>query len=290
MNRMTVEEALQYMRSRPEYADLLAANYLDEPAEAAALRFANSEEWQETAAWLPSPPGRALDLGAGSGPASYALARAGWEVAAVDPNPGCQAGAGAVRALARQAGLTVRAVAARGEQLPFADGIFDLVYCREVLHHVGDLGAVCREAARVLAAGGMFVAVREHVIDDPSDLPAFLDGHATHRLHGGEHARLPGEYLSALTGSGLTLCRVVGSLESIVNAYPYTKAEWRDRCIAPLFRVLGYRRAALFCHQGYAAGRFLLRLMARRASRRDKTPGRLFTFIACKMRGRADVC
>jgi SAM-dependent methyltransferase len=41
-----------------------------------------------------------------------------------------------------------------GENLPFRDGSFDLVYCKQVLEHVRRPEPLVREAARVLAPGG----------------------------------------------------------------------------------------------------------------------------------------
>lgn len=43
------------------------------------------------------------------------------------------------------------------EQLPFADGEFDLVYCCDVLEHVSDVDKSVGEAARVLKPGGWYL-------------------------------------------------------------------------------------------------------------------------------------
>lgn len=49
-----------------------------------------------------------------------------------------------------------RLATASAEQLPFADGSFQTVVIRDVLHHMEDPGAVLGEAMRVLAPGGRF--------------------------------------------------------------------------------------------------------------------------------------
>ena len=43
-----------------------------------------------------------------------------------------------------------------GGRIPFADGTFDVVYCKQVLEHVDDPRRVLAEVARVLAPGGHF--------------------------------------------------------------------------------------------------------------------------------------
>ncbi|MCS6846694.1 MAG: methyltransferase domain-containing protein [Anaerolineae bacterium] len=48
-------------------------------------------------------------------------------------------------------------LAAEAERLPFADGAFDVVFSNEVLEHVQDDRAACREIARVLRPGGRAV-------------------------------------------------------------------------------------------------------------------------------------
>jgi 2-polyprenyl-6-hydroxyphenyl methylase/3-demethylubiquinone-9 3-methyltransferase len=46
---------------------------------------------------------------------------------------------------------------ARGEQLPFEDGVFSAVVSSDFLEHVDDLDVVVQESARVLAPGGVFL-------------------------------------------------------------------------------------------------------------------------------------
>jgi SAM-dependent methyltransferase len=49
----------------------------------------------------------------------------------------------------------VRTITAAGEDLPFADGAFDVVLCDNVVDHAEDPARIARELARVLARGGL---------------------------------------------------------------------------------------------------------------------------------------
>ena len=100
------------------------------------------------AAHLPPGPGRLLDVACGGGLMAPHVAAAGYEHVGVDLGA-----PGLVRA--REHG--VRPVRADAGQLPFADGVFDVVVAGEVLEHVPEPGLVVREACRVLRSGGTLV-------------------------------------------------------------------------------------------------------------------------------------
>ena len=193
------EAAVVWLRNQPDQAELVRACFYDDPLRDAAERYYASTEWQAVRELAGGKRGTALDLGAGRGISSYALARDGWCVCALEPDPSNVVGAGAICALAQEANLNIRVEQNWGESLPYPDASFDLVHGRQVLHHARDLDKLCREAARVLKPGGIFIATREHVISRPEDLPAFLESHPLHKLYGGEHAYLLDEYLGAIT-------------------------------------------------------------------------------------------
>lgn len=262
---MTWEEAVQWLRAQPDQQELVVACFFDDPLTDAALRFYQCAEWQAVHRLLPRTPTKALDLGAGRGISSYALARGGWSVVALEPDPSAVVGGGAIRSLAEATGVEVEVVQEWGEQLPFDDGSFDLVYGRQVLHHARDLGHLCAEACRVLRPGGTFIATREHVISRPNDLSQFLDDHPLHHLYGGEHAYLLREYLSAMERGGLTVTQILNPYQSDINLFPRRKVDVRSQ-IAKRVRwpfaswipdaVLGWFGARL------------------------QTPGRLYSFVA----------
>jgi SAM-dependent methyltransferase len=75
---------------------------------------------------------KALDVATGGGHVARRLREAGAEVVTVDPAPGMRAD-----------------VVCSAEDLPFADGSFDVVVTRIAAHHFADIGKAVGEMARV---------------------------------------------------------------------------------------------------------------------------------------------
>ncbi len=273
-DKLTWEQSVLWLQQQPDQQDVVRSCYYDDPLLDAARRFASSAEWQAVRRLLPVRPGRALDIGAGRGISSFALASDGWQVTALEPDPSPVVGAAAIRSLAGQAGLPIQVVEEFGEQLPFEDASFDLVYGREVLHHARDLQRLCREAARVLRPGGILLATREHVISRRSDLPLFLERHPLHRFYGGENAFLLEEYRAAITAAGLEIRQILEPMASRINTYPIEGYGWQYWQLQ--FAMLRYRLA-----------RRLPPALGLRLSRSLDAPGRMYSFLAVKPNGGA---
>ena len=144
---------------------------------------------------LPAPPVRLLEVGAGDGALARALAQAGYEVLAIDPEP---------------AGADVRPVALHELDEPAAS--FAAAVAITSLHHVEPLDDSLGRLAQLLEPGGVLVV-------DEFDVGAFDERAAAwwlrqrHALGAAEHAsaeELVGEHRAHLH----PLERIVAALEA----------------------------------------------------------------------------
>ncbi len=266
-NLMTWEQAVMWLRNQPDQQAMVKACFYDDPLMVAAERYYRSSEWVAVSSFLPLLPVRALDVGAGRGIASYALAKEGHTVTALEPNDSAIVGAAAIRSLATEAGLDITVEQSWGERLPFADASFELVHARQVLHHAQDLKQFCREASRVLKPGGIFIATREHVISREQDLEAFQNSHALHKYYGGEHAYRLDEYVRSIESAGITLTQILNPFASDINLYPETRKDIKQR----LSRKLRLLPSCLIPD-----------LVLDMLGKYNRAPGRLYTFVGYK--------
>jgi SAM-dependent methyltransferase len=107
-------------------------------------------------------PLRILDLGAGNGWLCYRAALLGHHPTAVDVRDDGVDGLGAAAGYDPHLPRPFPRVAASFDDLPMADGAYDLAVFNASLHYALDLAATLREAARVVRRGGRIV-----VLDSP---------------------------------------------------------------------------------------------------------------------------
>lgn len=276
-DKMTTAAAVSCLRGDTRYAELIRDSYLDRDVLAAAQRFYESAEFRAVCELLGGRVrgGKVLDVGAGTGIASYAFARAGAQsVYSLEPDES-ELGRGAISQIVN--GMPVELLDAFGEAIPLPDRSLDIIYGRQVLHHTRDLHKVMQECARVLKPGGMVLMCREHVVDDEQQLHQFLNEHPVHQLAGGEHAYSLETYQQAITGAGLQLTKVLGPWDSIINAFP--KARSTEELSRLPEQVLAQRFSGLATLIRFIPG---IHSLTWRRIRAHREPGRLYSFLAIK--------
>jgi SAM-dependent methyltransferase len=220
--------------------------------------------------------GKALDVGAGRGIASYALAREGIQVSALEPDRarslvprrfGCSQPTADWPLRCRTSGG-----AAAFRRLEFryrfrAGGIAPM----------HDLDAACREMGRVLKPGGIMFAVRGHVISGDSRSPDLSrTAPAASPVWGRE--RLSARALpQRLEQAGLRPIEILSPLQSEVNLFPHTYASLPQTFASRLTQIVpppGWRRIL--------ENQVVLRSLLAIASLFDNRPGRHYSFVGHK--------
>jgi ubiquinone/menaquinone biosynthesis C-methylase UbiE len=276
------EESVNWMRDHPEHTELVKLCYLDRDNLEAAKRFAVSEEFQEISKLLQlndrnSPP-QVLDLGCGNGIASYAFASLGCQVTAVDPNTSDDVGLMATARLRSYiSNGSLSTIQATAESLPFSDNTFDVIYERQALHHFSDLFQGLTECARVLKPGGLFLATREHIVNDAQQLEQFFAGHILHQKHGSEYAYPVAYYIRSLKRAGFTVVQKIASMDNVINHFPASNADVYEAMCTWYRSKFGNAIASSIIQLP-----FVEKAYRQFRSMRDQAPGRLYSFLSTK--------
>lgn len=122
--------------------------------------------------------GSVLDLGSGTTFFPFAVADLGFDLTCVDADEECVRGLEKAKKALKVNRGTIRAFLADGNNLPFPESSFDVLYSVSVLEHVSTVDTVCREMARVLKPKGVAIITMD------------LDGKGTLGLGVGEYLRL----------------------------------------------------------------------------------------------------
>jgi SAM-dependent methyltransferase len=179
------------------------------------------------------PDDQAIDLGAGAGHATLAIAPHVARVTASDPTPEMLSMAAQ---LASQRGITnVSYVEARADSLPFPDASFDLAVSRFSIHHWPDPRGALREVARVLRPGGRVVLI-DLVAPEDGRLDGYLNAIEVLRDHTHARSLRPSDWRAALADAGLS--------GDVVREWRFRQATdaWLARAAAAPWRAEAVRR------------------------------------------------
>jgi len=168
---------------------------------------------------------RALDVACGPGIVTAALDQAGLLSCGVDLT---------LEMLREAASRGGRFVQGDTVRLPFKEAAFDVVVCRNSLHHVLDPAAAMREMTRVVRPGGRLV-VEDMRAPDDTDKRAYHE--TIERLRDVSHARTltRGELTSMAAAAGLAdledvpITLVIDFNEWVDRAYPAPERRERAR-------------------------------------------------------------
>jgi SAM-dependent methyltransferase len=219
------EHASSATGTRPYYDEIETARYRLEPF---IPSFAEFERWRGR---------RVLEIGIGAGTDFINFARAGALVTGIDLTPA--AVEHAQRRLGLE-GLEGKVGVGTGEEVPYEDESFDLVYSWGVIHHAEHPARVVREARRVLAPGG---EVRVMLYGRHSWVAYAL--WLRHALLAGHPSRLLGAVVAAHMESPGTRAYTRGELETLFTGAGFDRVEvsgfatpYDRRVAGPLARIL----------------------------------------------------
>jgi len=95
-----------------------------------------------------------LEVGCGGGILTEEIAKMGFITTGIDPS---EQSLNIAVNHAKESNLKIKYEKGTGENLPFQNNSFDVVFCCDVLEHVRDLPKVISEISRVLKNGGIFI-------------------------------------------------------------------------------------------------------------------------------------
>jgi ubiquinone/menaquinone biosynthesis C-methylase UbiE len=243
--KMTWEETIQYIRTKPEYNFLVEKAYFEEDLKLNVERFKNDTEFGETLKLIKqfAPNAKSiLDIGCGNGISTISFALKNYEVTAVEPDPSSTIGAGAIRKLITEYNLSnVKVFEDFAENINFENNSFDIVYVRQAMHHAHDLKKFIYECSRVLKPGGLLLTIRDHVIYNDQDKEWFLENHPLQKYYGGENAFTSAQYKAAMIEAGLQIVKEIKYYDNKINYFPTTDFEVekeKKRILENYFKIL----------------------------------------------------
>lgn len=287
---MTWDETIKFIRSQPEYSDLVKQAYLEENLSLNVERFRESEEFNETLSLLNKytpNASRVLDIGSGNGVSAIAFALQGYQVTVCEPDPSETVGAAAIRILRDHYKLeNLKIYEQYAEELKLSDHKFDLIYVRQAMHHAYNLKLFLKNLGTLVKAKGYLFTVRDHVVYDEEDKKWFLENHPLQKFYHGENAFTKAEYCEAIEEAGFTILTVLKHFDSVINYFPMSREAYNNivsnaesKLDELLEKKLGRVGRIPLLQQCYKKWRGF---DSKKLFDETKIPGRMYSFIAIK--------
>jgi ubiquinone/menaquinone biosynthesis C-methylase UbiE len=173
----------------------------------------------------PQPDWVVLDVATGGGHTALRFAPLVAQVIATDITPRMLE---AAQAFVREKGAgNVTFEPADAEDLPFEDGVFDLVTCRIAPHHFLSCSRFVCEGSRVLRSGGLLL-VQDMIVPEDSQAAGYIDDFERLRDPSHNQAHTQGEWVAMFEATGLR----VEHTEQIVKRHafvPWVERQGRPR-------------------------------------------------------------
>ncbi|WP_236170003.1 glycosyltransferase [Pseudomonas parasichuanensis] len=244
-DRWAWEEIIQAAQGDPSLEKTLIESYLHTDLMGSLRRYMATEEFTQTLNEFRqhSPHARSvLDVGGAGGVMAIAFALSGYHVTLAEPSTDEIVGVGAARKLLELAAAQIDVTVVdrvKIEPLPIellsATELYDIVYCRQVVHHFRDPVIALKKIGTLMQDDATAFFVREHVVFDDADMEFFLANHPFHRYTGGENAYRREEYCDFIDKAGLALVKEYKFADSPINYFPHseqTVASFDERQIA----------------------------------------------------------
>lgn len=151
--------------------------------------------------------GKLLDFASGTCWTSYILAEKGYNVTSLEMNSSDICGLGVFRKFREK--MPFNALLGDCERSPVKEGIFDVVFCHQALHHATDLNKMVAEMARCTKKNGLVVAGGEHIRPFFTSDGEFRKNHPAVIFGANEHAYLYYQYKNAFKKAGIEKIKVI---------------------------------------------------------------------------------
>lgn len=209
------------------YKDLVLDTFISSDINLNVKRYSESQEFKEIKEIIRKIySGRKikiLDVGAGNGISSIALAKEGHYVTALEPDNSDLVGSLAIRFGANTNKVKIEIIETYFEDLPEEYfNSFDLVFARQAMHHANSLDEFISSANKALTHGGHLFTVRDHVISNEFQKKIFLKKHPLHRFYGGENAYTLKEYLNSFSKNSFGVEKIFRPSSTSINYHPWS--------------------------------------------------------------------